>query len=193
MSSLKMLQDLIFETQLSIVQMVPWVILLITHKAPIGLFPTDHIFLFFQELHARFSTVAQSLIISDPPPPKPSTSAITIDYNSSQHKKKISSAVLALLLDNGKLHPEQNMWNQAFLTALNTMSLSRQQGSNMKTAGAYPFLSKIPQSKLLSTCSSVWVGGRAQWLGETQRQYLASAGLRSMNRVLIINPTRSKH
>lgn len=133
MSSLKMLQDLIFETQLSIVQMVPWVILLITHKAPIGLFPTDHIFLFFQELHARFSTVAQSLIINDPPPPKPSTSAITIDYNSSQHKKKISSAVLALLLDNGKLHPEQNMWNQAFLTALNTMSLSRQQGSNMKT------------------------------------------------------------
>lgn len=75
---------------------------------------TAHGFLFSQELCARFSAVAQLLIFNDLLHSLPSTPAIKIDFSPSHHIT-ISRAVLALLLDNVKLYPEQNLWDQAFV------------------------------------------------------------------------------
>lgn len=150
------------------------------------------LFCFFQELHARFSTVAQSPITRDLPLPKPSTSVITICLqNSSQHKKNLlccpcfavrqwKAATRAKTCETRLLYsPESNESQQAARKEYeDSMCLSP--------------LSKIHQNRLPSTCSSVWVGGRAQWLGETQRQYVTSAGVRSVKRGLIINPTKSQ-
>lgn len=79
------------------------------HRQTNGFCSTARGFLFSQELCARFSTVARLLIFSDLlPSPQPSTPPIKIDFSSSRYIT-ISRAVLALLLDNVKLHPEQNM------------------------------------------------------------------------------------